>query len=182
MPFTIPDYANATFPEQAAPDSVDFDALTQGFGVAGVVSGCAVTPSSLMTLAVAAGSLWFAGGTAAVAYAGGTVTIGAADATNPRIDIVTISSAGSAVVTAGTAAAHPVSPTIPANAAIIAAVWVPATATTISAGSIIDKRVNGTRPISGGGTGANDAATARTNLGVSRTPNTARIWMRRNCR
>lgn len=167
MPFTIPDYANATYPEQSGPDAVDFDALAAGFATAGVVSGCAVTPSALMVLAVSAGSAWFSAGTAAVAYAGGTVTIGTADATNPRIDLVTISNAGAAAVTAGTAAAHPVFPAIPANTALCAAVWVPATATTISSGSIIDKRLVGVRPVAAGGTGASTAAAALANLGAT---------------
>jgi hypothetical protein len=150
--FTIPDYVNATFPEQAAPDSVDFDALVAAFNAAGVVSGLAVTTSSLMTLAVSAGSAWFPTSTAS--YAGGTVTIGTANGSNPRIDLVTLSSAGSAVVTAGTAAAHPVFPLIPANSALLAAVWVDTAVTTIVSGAIIDKRIIGVKPVPAGGTGA----------------------------
>ncbi len=71
-----------------------------------------------------------------------TVTIGAAHATLPRMDIVCYdTSAGAAATTAGTAAATPLPPNIPAGDLLLAVVNVPAAATVIVTGNIIDERI-----------------------------------------
>lgn len=106
----------------------------------GVYVGCAVTAqgSPDMTLAVAAGLIRYAEKSAVVAA--GNVTITTADATNPRIDLVVVSATGTKSVTAGTAAATPVAPAIPASSILLAVVYVPANDTAIGSAQIIDKR------------------------------------------
>ncbi len=142
MAFTIPNESAALTPKQAEPDKGDIDILVAGIGGAGVVSGCAVTAQATpdMTLAVASGTIRNADGTTASVSAA-NVTITAADATNPRFDLVVASSAGALSVTAGTAAAAPVYPAIPANSIVLAAVYVPAGDTAIESNQITDKRV-----------------------------------------
>lgn len=139
--FTIPNNADAAFVAQAFPDKVDVDMLVAGFAGTGVVGGCAVTEQGVpnMTVAVAAGTVAVLGVPAAVA--GGNVTITAADATNPRFDLVVVSAAGVKSASAGTPAAAPAFPTIPASSVVLAAVYVPATDTAINANQITDKRV-----------------------------------------
>jgi len=141
MPFTIPNEADAFNQNQAEVDKVDIDILVAGIGGDGVVSGCAVTAqgSPDMTVAVAAGVVKI--GTTVVAVTSGNVTIGTADSTNPRIDLITVNNSGTKACTAGTAAAQPVDPAIPANSVVLAAVYVPANDTTIATSQITDKRV-----------------------------------------
>lgn len=141
MPYTIPNEATAGFADQAEPDSVDFDITTKGHGRTGVIEGCAVTAqgSPDMTVAVAVGVVEVDGKRAVVTA--GNVTIGAADGTNPRFDLVHVDDAGTKGVTAGTAAANPVFPAHPASKVILAAVYVPAADTDIDANQIIDKRL-----------------------------------------
>ena len=141
MTFTIPNTAVAAFADQAEPDSVDLDILVAGYGATGVVTGCAVTAQGTpdMTVAVAAGTIRYAGSEAAVTS--GNVTITAAHATLPRKDIVIVSNAGVKSVTAGTAATQPLKPAIPANSLVLAEVYVPAADTAINTNQITDKRV-----------------------------------------
>lgn len=139
--FTIPNEADAAFAAQAAPDKVDVDVLVAAHEGTGVVGGCAVTAqgSPDMTLAVASGTVSVLGVQAAVTA--GNVTITTAHATNPRFDLVVVSSAGVKSVTAGTAGASPVFPAIPASSVVLAAVYVPANDTAIGSTQIVDKRV-----------------------------------------
>lgn len=140
MSFTIPNEADAFNVNQAEPDSIDFSILADGIQGDGVLSGCAVTAqgSPDMTVAVAAGTIRI--GTVIVAVGSGNVTIGTADATNPRFDLITVNNSGTKACTAGTAAAQPVYPAIPANSCVLAAVYIPATDTTIATNQITDKR------------------------------------------
>lgn len=142
MSFTIPNEADAAFTPQAEPDKVDIDILVAGLNGNGVVSGCAVTAqgSPDMTLAVAVGIIRNADRTTAAVTAG-NVTVTTADATNPRIDLIVVSNAGSKSVTAGTPAASPVMPSIPANSVVLAALYVPAGDTAMNTNQITDKRV-----------------------------------------
>lgn len=152
MPFTIPNLLNAaTYPAQSDPDSVDFDALIAAHNQTGVLSGCAVTAqgSPDMTVAVAVGVVSSAGVSAAMSA--GNVTITTADATKPRYDLIVASSSGVLSAVAGTPIANnntttaqpqeAVFPTIPAGSVILAAVTVPAAATTITTAQIVDKRI-----------------------------------------
>lgn len=120
----------------------DMRILRDGLAGVGVVSGCAVTAqgSPDMTVAIAAGTIRIASG-ALVAVSGGNGTIGAADGSNPRIDLISASNAGVKTVTAGTAAASPKPPDLPAGNVALAYVLVPTSDTTISTGQIVDKRV-----------------------------------------
>lgn len=141
MAFTIPNLADAGFPDQAEPDKVDIDIIVAALNRTGVVSGCAVTAQGTpdMTVAVASGTIAVAG--AEVAVTSGNVTITTAHATNPRIDLVVVNNSGTKSVTAGTAAADPVMPAIPANSVVLAAVYVPANDTAINSNQITDKRM-----------------------------------------
>jgi hypothetical protein len=140
--FTIPNEGDAFHADQAEPDKVDIDILVAGLAGNGVVSGCTVTAqgSPDMTVAVAAGVTRNTDGSTAT-VASGNVTITAADATNPRIDLIVVGSTGTKSATAGTAAASPVFPAIPATSVVLAAVYVPANDTTIATNQITDKRV-----------------------------------------
>ncbi|MGD9953464.1 MAG: hypothetical protein AB7S87_12880, partial [Burkholderiales bacterium] len=108
----------------------------------GVIQGCAVAAqgSPDMTVAVAVGTVQVLG-MRTRKVAAGNAAIGAADATNPRIDFVCVDATGTKQVVAGAAAAYPVMPAIPAGYVVLAAVYVPATDTAINANQIIDKRV-----------------------------------------
>ena len=80
------------------------------------------------------------------------ISITAADATNPRKDLIVLkvedadysgaTSAGSLVVVTGTAAASPVEPTVPSNALVIALVDVAALASSIVDANITDRRLS----------------------------------------
>ena len=101
-----------------------------------------VTTSALLTLnvgAIPAGAC-VVNGTILGAVSGSTVNIGAADATNPRRDIVYVDTAGAFGVTAGTAAAIPAPPALTAARLALAEVAVAAGATSISSGDIADMR------------------------------------------
>lgn len=139
--FDIPDNDVAFNTNQSIWMSTDIDILTAGFNGVGVISGCGVTAqgSPDMTVAVAAGFVQVASGLV-IAVAAGNVTISAANATNPRIDLVSASDTGTKTVTAGTAAASPKAPALPAGDVALAMVYVPANDTTIESDHITDKR------------------------------------------
>ncbi len=138
----LPNEADATYSDQAEPDSVDFETLLLGHAYTGVVSGCAVTESGTpaQTVDVASGNVVIAGKSIAVSGATGEA-ITAANATNPRIDLISVNSSGSVVVTDGTAAAQPVAPAIPATSVPLAFLYVPANDNTHTDNQINDKRV-----------------------------------------
>lgn len=116
-----------------------------------------------MSVDVASGYAWIRGtenanqGAYGI-YNDGTVnlSIAAADATNPRVDLVIAkvqdafysgaTKTASVTVVTGTAAASPAYPTLPANALVLAAVRVAAAATSITTANITDLR---TRAASG---------------------------------
>lgn len=184
MAWTIPNSGDAAIADskQAQIDAQDLAYLILGLNGTGVVSGCAVTPqgSPDMTVAVAAGVIQSDGVEAAVTA--GNATIGTADSTNPRFDIVVATSAGSKAVRAGTAAATPTFPALTAGDVPLAAVFVPASDTTISSTQIVDKRVvigpgawaNSSVPAAVGG-----SSTAEANFAVARTipANTLKVGM-----
>lgn len=122
-----------------------------------VTSGCAVSINSgtlgqADTLTVAAGDILFDGGSVSVASQ--TAGIDAANVSNPRKDVVYLDSTGTVQVAKGTAeAAAPSTATRfetfrPAptdlsatNAVVLAEVWVPAGATSVTASDLHDRRV-----------------------------------------
>lgn len=139
--FTIPNVADAFNPAQAQVDKVDLEIIVAGVKGTGVVTGGEVTAqgSPDMTVAVAAGTVRV--GQTVVDVTAGNATITTAHATNPRFDLVVVNNSGTKSVTAGTAAASPVFPAIPANSVVLAAVYVPANDTAIASNQIVDKRV-----------------------------------------
>lgn len=139
--FSIPNVADAAFSFQAGVDSRDIDALVAAAQGHGVIQGCAVTAqgSPNMTVAVAIGTIQVSGRFCRE-VAAGNVTIGAANATNPRFDLIVADKTGAKQCRAGTAAANPVFPTLTAGDVLLAAVYVPANDTAIDANQIIDKR------------------------------------------
>lgn len=147
--FNIPNQADAAFPAQAQVDSGDFSILALAQEGTGVVHGCAVTAqgSPNMTVAVAAGAVTVDNVTP-VDVTAGNVTIAAANATNPRIDLIYAGSDGTKGVITGTPAANPVYPAISSTQVILAAVYVPAGDTAINANQIVDKRAKPAEPSS----------------------------------
>jgi hypothetical protein len=111
-------------------------------GVAGidcVLSGLAITGGADMTPAVAKGGVL--SNRVMFAIAGADVTIGAADANNPRIDLIVVNSSGALAVRAGTASSKPIPPARTANDVVIGLVYVAAGATTIPTTAVTDTRV-----------------------------------------
>jgi hypothetical protein len=139
--FTIPNKGVAASDFQSHVSSEDLGILLAGLqGLDCVLAGCAVTTAGTnLTLDVAKGAVLSNG--VLFAVAAGTVTIGTADSTNPRIDLVVITSAGAKAVRAGTAASFPLPPARTTNDVVIAAVYVPASDTVIASNQIVDKRV-----------------------------------------
>ena len=134
-------------------------------------AGGAVTPSSGLTVAVAAitgGQALINGTTVGTGYAGGTVTLDAASSTGNRRDIIysdtsgavgkvtgtpvtpvtyyVAASSGGAVTTALPTVVAPVPPSLSSSQIAIAEVYVAINETTIDAGEIVDRRQD---PMSG---------------------------------
>ncbi len=170
MGFTIPnDVAGGTDVQhsQAAPTTLDFAVMAAAFNGDGVLTGCAATPqgSPDMTYAVAAGTVAIGGVTAAVTA--GNVTVTAANATNPRIDLIVVDNTGAKSVTAGTASTSPVPPAIPANSVVLYTIYVAANDTTMEAALLVDKRAFirvATKKLTASETGATTATLADTSL------------------
>lgn len=142
MAFTISDKGEPQNDIQSILFQEDLDILVAGIQrIDFVVFGCAVTAqgSPDMTVAVAKGGV-ISNGTL-FAVTAGNATITAADATNPRIDLVVVNSSGTKAVRAGTPAAAPKPPVRTANDVVLAMVYVPANDTTISTNQITDKRI-----------------------------------------
>ena len=140
MAWTIPDKGEGDSNIQSILFQEYLDVLVAGLaGTDCVISGCGVTGGADMTPAVATGvvisnGVWFA-------VTGADVTIGTADATNPRLDLIVVNSSGALAVRAGTAAANPKPPARTANDVVLAVAYVPATDTTIGTTQITDLRV-----------------------------------------
>ena len=141
QPF-LPNEADAFNANQAEPDTVDFEILLLGHQRTGVISGCAVTESSpaAQTVDVAAGTALLAGVETTVS-AQADQAVSAADGSNPRIDLITVNSSGTVVVTAGTPASQPVAPAIPASSVPLAFLYVAASDNTHADNQINDKRI-----------------------------------------
>jgi len=138
--WTIPDKGEGDHDIQSICFQEDLEILVAGIsGLDCVLSGLDVTGGADMTPAVAKGSVLTNGVLKAVAAA--DVTIGTADATNPRIDLIVVNSSGALAVRAGTAAAAPKPPARSANDVVIASVYVPANDTAIATSQIKDRRI-----------------------------------------
>lgn len=140
MGWTIPDKGEGDNDIQSILFQEYLDVLVAGLrGIDCVLSGLAVTGGADMTPAVAKGAVL--SNEVMFAVAAADVTITAADATNPRIDLIVVTSVGALAVRAGTAAAAPKPPARTANDVVIAAVYVPANDTAIATSQITDLRV-----------------------------------------
>lgn len=146
MAFTFPDKGEGDNDIQSIVFQEDFEVLVAGIsGVDCVLSGLAVTGGADMTPAVAKGAVL--SNRIMYAVAAADVTIGTADATNPRIDLIVVTSAGALAVRAGTAGANPKPPARTANDVVIASVYVPANDTAIATTQITDRRVTPAFPL-----------------------------------
>lgn len=153
---TIPDKGEGVNDLQSILFQEYLEVLVDGVnGLNCVLTGCEVTGGADMTPAVAKGAVLSNG--ALFAVVAGDVTITAADATHPRIDLIVYSVGGGALaVRAGTPAAAPKPPARTANDVVIAAVYVPAGDTAIATNQITDMRVlRQVGPIKIGGNTAN---------------------------
>ena len=140
MAWTIPDKGEGDNDLQSILFQEYLDILVAGIqGIDCVLFGCAVTGGADMTPAVAKGAVLSNG--VMFAVTAGDVTIGTADATNPRIDLIVVDSSGAKQVRAGTAAASPKPPARSANDVVLAAVYVPAADTSIETTKCVDMRV-----------------------------------------
>lgn len=138
----VPDKGTAQNDIQSIRFSLDDEVLSAAaLGLDGIITGCELTQQASpdMTVAVAAGVV--ISNDAVLAYAGGNATIGTADSTNPRIDLIVINSSGSLATRAGTAAAAPKPPARTANDVILGHVYVPASDTTITEDQITRARL-----------------------------------------
>lgn len=143
MTWTVPDQGEPANDLQSELFQSSLDGLVAGFARTGVITGCAVAQRAAgadMSVDVAAGTITLAGAQASVTA--GNVSIGAADATNPRLDLIVVNGSGTKSVIAGTAAAAPKEATLDTTTyVVLAQVYVPATATTITTARITDRRV-----------------------------------------
>ncbi len=140
MPWTIPDKGEGDNDLQSILFQEYLEVLVEGInGKNCVLSGCQVTGGADMTPEVAKGAVLSNGTLFAVAAA--TATIGAADPTDPRIDLVVINASGALAVRAGTAAPAPKPPARTTNDVVLAAVYVPAGDTSIESTKITDMRL-----------------------------------------
>jgi hypothetical protein len=138
--FTIPDKGEGDNDLQSVLFQEYLEVLVAGInGADCVLSGCAVTGGADMTPAVAKGAVLSNG--VLFPVTAGDVTIGAADATNPRIDLIVVNSSGTKAVRAGTATANPKPPARSANDVVIAAVYVPTNDTSIETTKCVDMRM-----------------------------------------
>src|SRR3990172_5434245 len=101
MSWTLPDFGEGDNDIQSILFREYLEGLVEGIsGLNCVLSGLVVTGGVDMTPAVAKGAVLSNGTMFAVAAA--DVTIGTADATNPRIDLIVVNNAGALAVRTGT--------------------------------------------------------------------------------
>lgn len=141
MPFTIQDKGEAVNDVMSIFWQEYIDALIEAIGGKNLVlSGFGATSNSNMTYAIAKGAVLTNGVLKAVA-ANATVTITAADGTNPRLDLIVVDSSGAFQVRTGTPAAAPKPPARSANDVLLYCVYVPAGDTNLAANQLVDLRL-----------------------------------------
>lgn len=146
MGFTIRDDGEGLHSLQSNFYQEQLEVLLDGIsGVTCVISGGVVGPqgSPNMTVTVSKAGVMSNGNLLAVA-ASASLAVAPADATNPRLDLVVITSAGTLAVRTGTPAAAATPPKPPnrtANDVVLAILYIPAGLTGITANHITDQRV-----------------------------------------
>jgi hypothetical protein len=140
MAWNIPDKGSADNDAQSVVFNTDLDVLSAGIaGIDCVLFGLDFTGGSDMTPDISKGAVLSNGVMFAVAAA--SVTHTTADATNPRFDLVVVTSSGALAVRAGTPAASPKPPARTANDVVIRRVYIGAGDTSISTAQSTDMRV-----------------------------------------
>ena len=139
MAATVPDDGTASFAEQATLYQRWIDAqVAAAAGTEVVLSGFGVSSVTTLTIALAKGAALAAGVLRAVAA--GNAVIGAGSGAGPRVDSVVINSAGAITVRAGTASAAPKPAAATAGDVLLYLVWVPTSASSITAANVTDAR------------------------------------------
>jgi hypothetical protein len=130
---------NADKPKEAINELVQDLLDSCGYGV---ISGGVVSTQSTpnMTVQVSACTYKTSTGARKTATANSSLTVAAADTTNPRADIVYINSSGVISYLQGTAAASPVAPATPTGGFLLAQINVSANATSATNSNIVDMR------------------------------------------
>ena len=171
MAFVLPQEQDSpAFDAQAALDATDLLALVAALLGNGVVSGFSASSAGGLTIAVAAGVAQYGGATRSTA--GGNATITTASS-NDRRDIIIQNAGGTLAVVQGTPCAvamwtaalggqgiaPPVKPAIPAGAILLAEVYVPGGASSLTSANIIQKQATiGQWDLSGAASAAQSAA------------------------
>lgn len=129
--------------ELSHPDGLHFDTLVAARDLNGVLDGCVIDAGAgTREIDVAVGCVVIDGVTKTVAaQTVGPLDTGAAQG-NPRIDLITINTSGTLVVTKGTIAAVPEIPLIPASSAVLGVVLIADGQTTIVDGDINDMEID----------------------------------------
>lgn len=138
--FTIPNANAVSYARQAVAMESDYAALVAGIAGQGVTSGCAVTAQTPLSFSLDVASCQAVINGLAVTSGSGSVTI-AAPNTTPRIDLVVMDDGGIFDVVQGAPGVTPYTADLPSDAVLLAAVYVPANANTITNVNLTDKRV-----------------------------------------
>jgi hypothetical protein len=142
MGFTIPDKGEAQNNIQTIFFQEYLDVLVAGLvGTDCVLNGGLVTAQGTPDMTVAVAKAGVLSNGVMFAVAGANKTIGTADGSNPRLDLIVVDNAGALQVRAGTAATNPKPPARSANDVVLAVVYVPTSDTTISSDQLTDLRV-----------------------------------------
>lgn len=138
--FTIPDKGEGLSVLQSIFFQEYIDGLIEGLnGINCVLSGFDDTDNGTMVISLAKGSV--ISNSVLRAVAAGNATIGSADPTDPRIDLIVIDSSGTIQVRAGTASSTPKPPARTANDVILYSVYVPAGISVITVSHLTDLRI-----------------------------------------
>ena len=182
MGYTIPNAPDASVTDQSEPDSVDF--VTLGNRSSGVVSGCAVTASSVadQNVVVASGEVLSNGTYFTVT--GTTLALGQGSSTGPRFDLVVVTSSGTVFKREGTPGSNPTFPALTAGDVLLAAVYrASGTSDVVTSTRIIDKSI--TQPSNtkrtGAGTPSNSLGAigdTYVNTAVSSNSGQSQVWLK----
>ncbi len=127
--------------ESAWPDALHFDVIKAAYDLNGILDGCAISDGSTgLEVDIAVGCVVIDG--VAKTVAAQTVTLAAAHATLPRLDLMTVNTSGTLVANTGTPLAVPVYVAIPPSEVVVGTVLVAATATALTDDDINNTQIN----------------------------------------